>query len=82
MYKLEELRIKYNTLKKEFEQYKRESIKWGCEDFIQRAEDTGYKCSKKEAQKLLEEMIHKHDCEVGITWFTLDYYLQTYCKKK
>jgi hypothetical protein len=82
MTNLERINLKLLKLEEEFEQYKRESIKWSWEDFVERAKDTGYKCSRKEAQTLLEEMIRKHDCEIGITWFTLDYYLQTYCKKK
>lgn len=29
----------------------------------------------------LEEMISDHDCNNGITWDTIDYYLDEYCKK-
>lgn len=28
----------------------------------------------------LEAMIYKHDCNNGITWDTINYYLDTYCK--
>lgn len=82
MNKFSELCIKYTDLEKEFEQYKKESIKWSWEDFVDRATHIGYKCSDEQAQELLEQMIHKHDCTIGITWDTLDYYIQTYCKKK
>ena len=30
----------------------------------------------------LRVMITKHDASVGITWDTIDYYLETYCKIK
>jgi len=65
----------YNSLKEEFEQYKKESIKWGIEDFISRAEDIGYTITEEDAQNSLEDMIDNHDCNYGITWETLDYYI-------
>lgn len=69
---------KYDSLLKEFEQYKKEAIKWSVEDFT---EYGGYKISKKKAQECLEDMIHHHDCNIGITWDTIQYYLETYGKR-
>lgn len=48
---------KYNALLTEFEQYKKESIKWSVEDF------TDYDCerytiTKEQAQEALEDMIN------------------------
>ncbi len=57
--------------RKQFEQYKKESIKWGVEDFLGLE---GYKLTKKEAQKALEHMIKKHDASNGITWTDLEFY--------
>lgn len=68
-------------LQEEFEQYKKESVKWSIEDFIYRAKDTGYKISKKKAQEALEHMIRKHDAELGISWITIDVYLDMYGTK-
>ena len=66
------------ALREEFEQYKKESVKWSIEDFIGIAESKGYKISKQKAQEALEHMISKHDAELGITWITIDYYLKIY----
>ena len=48
------------------------------EDFLYRAEEIGYKISKKKAQEALERMIYKHDAELGICWITIDCYLAEY----
>ena len=33
-------------------------------------------------QDALERMIYKHDANEGINWYTIDYYLDSYCKIK
>ena len=58
---------KYEDLKREFEQYKLESIKWSVEDFTTLEVD-GEEISEEEAQSALENMIYMHDCNNGITW--------------
>ena len=65
----------------EFEQYKKESIKWSWEDIYETAKEKGYKCSKKKAQKILECMIRKHDASLGITWDTIECWLDIECKQ-
>ena len=55
----------YAELKAEFEQYKKESVKWSVRDFTTY---DGYKISKANAQIALEEMIENHDANYGITW--------------
>ena len=30
----------------------------------------------------LRNMIYRHDASIGITWDTIDYYLDTFCKKE
>jgi DNA-nicking Smr family endonuclease len=67
---------KYEQLLAEFEQYKRESIKWSVEDFIDLEDD--YDITQEQAQQALEEMIDKHDCNHGITWYDVEYFKQLY----
>ena len=69
---------KYNSLLAEFEQYKRESVKWSVEDFTDYA---GFEITKEKAQEALEEMISKHDAGLGITWNTVEYYLEEYGRR-
>ena len=68
---------KYEALLKEFEQYKRESIKWSVEDFTEYEHDK-YTINKDQAQEALERMIHKHDAIYGISWNEVEYYLSEY----
>jgi hypothetical protein len=68
---------KYEALLKEFEQYKRESIKWDVEDFTE-YEHYKYTITKEQAQEALESMIRKHDASIGINWDVVEYYLTEY----
>lgn len=70
----------YRKLKAEFEQYKKESIKWSVNDFLN-YEKEGYIITPEQAQKALEEMIKNHDCEIGITWDSIEYYFEQYGTK-
>ena len=62
----------------EYEQKFKGCVCWSAEDFITRAQErfgfTDYK--EDDAQADLEEMIDNHDCNYGITWDTLDYYIE------
>lgn len=71
-----ELLKKHNDLIAEFEQYKKESVKWSVEDFIDKAKEIGYTITDEQAQTALEDMIHHHDCEYGITWGTVEHYVE------
>ncbi len=73
-----ELEDKYNALQAEFEQYKRESVKWSVEDFTDYDTDGEYTITEEKAQEALEHMIDKHDASIGITWDTVDCYLKEY----
>lgn len=73
-----ELKIRFDKLDKEFEQYKKRSIEWCIEDFLDYDTDGKYIITKGQAQEALEEMIKKHDPSLGITWDTVDYYLKEY----
>jgi hypothetical protein len=69
---------KYNSLLAEFEQYKRESVKWSVEDFT---DYPRFEISKEKAQEALEEMISKHNAGLGITWNTIEIFLEEYGRR-
>lgn len=71
-------RSQYKKLQREFEQYKKESVKWSVEDFTG---NPNYKISKTKAQQALEHMMSKHDATLGITWDTVECYLDMYGKR-
>jgi len=66
-----------------------ESISWSVEDFECLAKQN---CNDDDAwdqyynknmfESALHKMIEKHDASIGITWDTVDYYLETYCSIK
>jgi hypothetical protein len=69
----------FDSIEDEFAQYKRESIKWSVEDFIETTKQGGYyEISKEKAQEALEDMIHHHDASYGISWNTLEFYIEKY----
>jgi galactose-1-phosphate uridylyltransferase len=72
---------KYEELLKEFEQYKKESIKWSVEDFTE-YEHPEFTINDQQAQDALERMIRKHDASLGISWNTIEYYIEEYGELK
>jgi hypothetical protein len=79
MYK--ELLSKFMQLNAEFEQYKRESVKWSMQDFFELNKvyaDKGIYITTEQAQEALECMIRRHDAVYGITWHDVDYYFGLY----
>ena len=67
----------YESLQREFETYKRQSIKWSVEDFTLLKKE-GWQITAEQAEQALEEMICDHDCEFGITWDTIHSYYEDY----
>lgn len=65
-------------LKKEYDQYQKESVKWCAEDVLAQAKYRHTKLSKKAAQAILEKMIYKHDASEGICWTTIDCYIDMF----
>jgi hypothetical protein len=76
---LEVLR-RYEQLLAEFEQYKKESIKWSIEDFTQFKHPT-HTIDRETAQYVLENMIRVHDAEFGITWIDVEYLIEQHGTK-
>jgi len=74
---MEDYQQLYNVLLKDFEQYKRESIKWSVEDFTE-YDHSRYTINEEQGQEALESMIRKHDATLGISWWTIEYYIELY----
>jgi len=66
----------YYDLLTEYEQSKRESIRWMAEDFMDLEDD--YDITREQAQDALEAMIMNHDANYGITWETVQQYKSRY----
>lgn len=76
-----ELEDKYNALQKENKELKKQlqnSITWSVEDFLGYDTNGKYTITPEQAQEALNHMIRKHDASMGITWDTIEYYLQEY----
>jgi len=82
LHKNQLLKMEIDLIKNEFEQYKRESIKWSWEDIYYPAGEQGYECTKEQAQEILEDMIANHDAEYGINWNVVNSYIQDNCNEK
>ena len=48
---------------------------WCEDDVLFRAKERHIKCSQEQAKQVIERVDHKQDCSLGITWDTLDCYL-------
>jgi hypothetical protein len=48
---------------------------WCEDDVLELAKEEGIKCSRKRAQEIIDEIDHKQDCELGISWTTIRVYL-------
>ena len=71
----ESLLASYSSLLEEYEQYKKESIKWSIEDFTE-LEVYGWQITREQAQEALEDMIYHHDACNGVSWDDVEYYLK------
>lgn len=71
------LKKKLAKLEAEFEQWKKESVKWCVEDFTMYQME-GMQITRAQAQEALERMIYKHDANEGIHWITIEHYLEQY----
>ena len=71
----QELIKEYEALQAYHDQYEKESIKWDAVDFVHHGEIVDIEISEESAQEYLESMIENHDCNIGITWNTVEEYL-------
>ena len=47
---------------------------WCEDDVIGRAQERGKVVTRQQAQRILDTIERKQDCELGISWLTLDVY--------
>lgn len=78
---MEDYKKMYEDLLAEFEQYKKESIKWSVEDFVFYNHPT-HTINNSQAQEALEYMIKHHDADLGISWYNVSYCLEEFGTKK
>lgn len=48
---------------------------WQTDDVFQRAKERDIEISKEEAEAIIEQMDGAKDASLGLTWDTIDYYL-------
>jgi hypothetical protein len=53
---------------------------WCEEDVLGRAKERHIPITREQAQEILDKMDIKQDCELGITWTTIDCYLDDYSR--
>lgn len=76
-----------DTVLDELNTLSRQSVRWMEEDFEKQAIENydpftwEIYYDKSKFKEALEEMIYRHDCQLGITWDTVEYYLEEYCKR-
>jgi hypothetical protein len=51
-------------------------ILWCEEDVLERAKELCITITTDQAQEILSDMERHHDCEIGITWDTIDFWLK------
>lgn len=78
---MEDYKKMYEELKQEFNQYKKESIKWSVEDFTEYNHEE-YTITEEQAQKALECMIRHCDSQFGLSWHDVSYWIEEFGTKK
>ncbi len=54
------------------------SVSWNVEDVMHLAKEKGMKITTIQAIEILDNMKRNHDAELGITWTTIDCWLDTF----
>lgn len=57
------------------------SLVWSYEDVLGRAEQIDMDISKESAEEIIEDVGAGHDCNAGVSWETLDAYLENYTEE-
>lgn len=51
------------------------ALVWGIGDIIERAKQNKKRIGVKKARKILQDIARNHDCNYGVSWDTLDCYI-------
>lgn len=51
------------------------ALTWCAQDVIDYAKGYKKRVSKKRANEILQRILHRHDCEYGVSWLTISNYL-------
>ena len=51
------------------------NITWSTEDVLHQAKEKGVNLTEDEANEILLQMERKHDADFGISWTTIDVYI-------
>lgn len=54
---------------------------WCREDVIGKAKEMGFTITDEAADEILDDIERHHDCELGITWLTLECCIEDYAKE-
>ncbi len=54
---------------------------WIRGDVIGKAKEMGFAITDEAADDILDDIDRHHDCELGITWDTLECYIEDYAKE-
>jgi len=55
---------------------------WNEDDVLGRARERGIEISRQDAAKIIDEIDRKQDCDLGISWTTIDCYLEEYGERQ
>lgn len=53
-------------------------LHWHIDDIVDQAEQMGYKCSEEEGFKIARKIMNSGDCNLGITWDTLEFAIENH----
>ena len=72
---VDSMREDFNVLN-EYEEAGYFGLNWSLPDIVYKAEDMGVECSEDEAREIAYAIEQNGDCEYGITWDTIAYYIE------
>lgn len=55
---------------------------WHIDDVAMQAEDHGENLTEEECRDVLAMVIRKHDCNIGINWEVIDYWIDEIVKER
>ncbi len=56
-------------------------IKWSTEDVLAVAETLDIELTETQADKILDNLLHYHDANVGINWDVINFHIEDFIEK-